>query len=78
VAARSSTPFSTVRGAPKRAPYVRLRNINWGSPRDSVAKIRFRLPNLRAGHYRLVLYCDRCTAGPLGSLIGSLNTIRVR
>jgi hypothetical protein len=78
VPARSSTTFATMKGAPKRAPYVRLRDIDWGTSNGSIAKIRFRVPNMKRGSYRLVVYCEPCTTGPLGSLLGSLDALRVR
>jgi hypothetical protein len=78
VTAASSTTFTTARGAPRELPYIRLRHIDWGVAASSTVRIRFPVPRMKRGQYRLVIYCESCTSGPLGSLIGSVNTLRVR
>jgi hypothetical protein len=77
ISAAASSEFTTARGAPRRPPYVRLRDIRWDRSGSSRATIRFRLPTVKPGRYRLMIYCESCTAGPLGSLIGSANTLLV-
>jgi hypothetical protein len=77
VSAAVSSEFTTTRGAPRRLPYIRLRDIRWGRSGSATGKIRFRVPKVKPGRYRLVIYCESCTAGPLGSVIGSVNILRV-
>jgi hypothetical protein len=74
---QSSTAFTTTRGAPRGTPYVRLRRIEWRPVRRGRARIRFRVPTVKRGRYRLIVYCEPCTGGPTGSLIGSVNTNRL-
>lgn len=78
VSAVASTDFTTTRGAPRGLPYIRLRRIEWSGSGTSCVTIRFRVPNVKQGRYRLVIYCESCTSGPWGSVIGSINTLRVR
>jgi hypothetical protein len=77
ISAAASSEFTTTRGAPRRLPYIRLRHIRWGRSGSSKATIRFRVPTVKPGRYRLMIYCESCTAGPLGSVIGSVNTLLV-
>jgi hypothetical protein len=74
---RSSFAFTTTRW-PLKPPFVRLRKIEWGRVTGARATIRFRVPKLRPTRYRLVIYCEPCTQGPRASVIGSLNTLRIR
>jgi hypothetical protein len=77
VSAAASSEFTTTRGAPRRLPYIRLRDIRWGRSGSAKGTIRFRVPKVKSGRYRLVIYCESCTAGLLGSVIGSVNTLRI-
>jgi hypothetical protein len=77
VSAAATSAFTTTRGAPRRLPYIRLRDTRWGRPGSAKGTIRFRVPKLKSGRYRLVIYCESCTGGALGSVIGSVNTLRV-
>ena len=72
--------FSTSTGAPEGRPYLRLVHIEWSSPATgtSTSDIRFRVPRVRPGRYRLAIYCEPCIDGPIGSVIASDNTIRIR
>jgi hypothetical protein len=78
VAATSSTTFTTARDTPHGLPYIRLRHIDWGKAAKSTVRIRFWVPLVKRGQYRLVVFCESCTSGPLGSVIGSVNTLRIR
>jgi hypothetical protein len=75
---RSSSTFTTTRGVPRRPPYVRLRHIEWNPASNGRAIIRIRVPALKPDWYRLVIYCESCLSGPVGSVIGSVNSVRVR
>jgi len=39
-------------------------------PDHANALVRFRVPGVRSGRYRLALWCGPCVRGPQGSLIG--------
>jgi hypothetical protein len=43
---RLSTTFATAKGAPRRAPYIRLREIDWRRPNGSTARISLPCPNV--------------------------------
>ena len=59
---------------PNRPPYVLL-----GRARGARSpNLRFRVPDVRAGSYRFVMYCAACYDGPGGSLIPSRFLFRVR
>jgi hypothetical protein len=75
---RSSSAFTTTARWPLEAPFVRLRKIEWGRASGARATIHFRVPKLKPARYRLVIYCAPCTQGPRASVIGSVNTLRVR
>jgi hypothetical protein len=77
IAERSSFAFTTARW-PLKPPFVRLRKIEWGRVTGARATIRFRVPKLRPARYRFVIYCGPCTQGPKASVIGSVNTLRIR
>lgn len=77
ISARASTDLTITRGAPQGPPYIRLRRIQWSESGTSRVTIRFRVPIVKRGRYRLVIYCESCTTGPWGSVIGSVNTLRV-
>jgi hypothetical protein len=74
---RASFAFTTTRW-PLRAPFVRLRSVEWGRVAGARATIRFRAPKLRPARYRLVIYCAPCAEGPSASVIGSVNTVQIR
>jgi hypothetical protein len=59
---------------PRHAPYTPLHVLD----RTPAGVIRVRVPRVRPGRYRAVLYCDACYRGPGGSLVASDNTLRVR
>jgi hypothetical protein len=65
-------------GAPLGRPYIRLQGVVWGRSDVVSPRVRFRVPRVKAGRYRLVIYCEPCQPGPRGSLIGSDNQLRVR
>jgi hypothetical protein len=58
---------------PNHAPYTLLGRIRYGP--SGTGTLHFRVPNLRAGSYRFVLYCAPCYRGPDGSLIVARNVI---
>jgi hypothetical protein len=77
ISAAASTEFTTTRGAPRRRPYIRLHDIRWNGAGSARVSIRFRVPRVKRGRYRLVIYGESCTSGAWGSVIGSVNTVRV-
>ena len=64
-----------VANAPKRWPYIVLGRVHFAPPFRG--RLRFRVPRVRAGAYRFVLYCAPCYRGPGGSLISTVPTFRV-
>jgi hypothetical protein len=64
----------TAAGKPRQPPFVRLRSIEWGRVQDARATIRFRVPKVKRGAYRFIIFCEPCGL----SLIPSNNLLRVR
>ena len=52
-------------GLPRGGRWIRLRRV--GSTSD--ARMRFRVPRIRAGAYRVFVYCEPCYIGRRGSLV---------
>ncbi len=77
IPAAVSAEFTTTRGAPRGLPYIRLRRMRWGGSGSAKVTIHFRVPRVKRGRYRLVIYCESCTSGAWGSVIEGVNTLRV-
>jgi hypothetical protein len=63
-----------VPGPPRHAPYTPVHVLD----RAAAGVVRFRVPRVRRGRYRGVLYCEPCYRGPGGSLVASESVLRVR
>lgn len=71
--------FNTSTGPPEGRRYIRLAQIDWTPVTGtSASDIRLRVPRIRPGSYRLAVYCEPCITGPIGSVIASDNTVRIR
>jgi hypothetical protein len=60
---------------PRGAPYTLIGRIHYAPP--ARGRLRFRVPNLPAGSYALVVYCAPCYKGPGGSLIDTSPRFRI-
>ncbi len=62
-------------GPPRGRPYTRIRRMRSDTRGDT--RLSFRLPRVRPGRYRIVVYCEPCGQGPGGNLIASEKDLRV-
>ena len=62
---------------PPGGPYVRLGRLPKTLDVFHRRRLTFRVPNIRTGRYRVVVYCDVCVPGPEGSLLASLQSVQV-
>ena len=62
---------------PSGPPYVLLGRFTRPAEGERFPSLRFRVPAVRAGLYRFVIYCEGCYRGPGGSLIPSDFLFRV-
>jgi hypothetical protein len=60
-------PYSV--GAPSRAPWIRLGKMSGRVLPVSWGTIRFRIPHVAPGAYKIFIYCEPCYRGRRGSLI---------
>jgi hypothetical protein len=61
---------------PRGRPYVFLGWATGASPTSYGQRyeLRFRVPRVRPGGYEFVIFCDACSPGPSGMLIGAAST----
>jgi hypothetical protein len=72
----NSLCFPTSDGPPS-APYVRIGHLPQSIDVFHTRRMSFRVPAVRTGAYRVVVYCEPCVAGTAGSLIASQQTVRI-
>jgi hypothetical protein len=60
---------------PAGKPYIPLGRLHYHA--DFRATLRFRVPQVPAGGYRFVIFCEPCYRGPWGSLITTGPGFRV-
>lgn len=68
-------PFSI--GVPSKPPWIRLGRISGQALPLSPGKIRFRVPRIASGRYKILVYCEPCYTGRRGSLITNRRIFRV-
>lgn len=68
-------PYST--GAPSRPPWIRLGKMSGRVLPVTFGTIRFHVPHVRPGPYKVFVYCEPCYRGPRGSLITDGRIFRV-
>jgi hypothetical protein len=69
-------PYSV--GAPSRRPWIRLGKMSGRVLPVTQGTIRFRIPHVAPGAYKIFIYCEPCYRGPRGSLITDDRLFRVR
>lgn len=62
---------------PPSAPYVRIGHLPQSIDVFHTRRMSFRVPAVRTGAYRVVVYCEPCVVGTAGSLIASQQTVRI-
>ena len=80
---RSDSAIANPSGSPvrvRRVPrgdrrLVPIGKLTWD--RRGYGVLRFRVPRVRAGLYRVIIYCGVCVKGPGGSLIPASTPLRV-
>jgi hypothetical protein len=68
-------PYSV--GAPSRRPWIRLGRMNGRVVPVTFGTIRFRIPRVAPGRYKVFVYCEPCYRGRRGSLITDDRIFRV-
>ena len=68
-------PYSV--GAPSRRPWIRLGRMSGHVLPVTFGTIRFRVPRVAPGRYKVFVYCEPCYPGPRGSLITDDRIFRV-
>jgi hypothetical protein len=71
------TPDPLISDGPPGAPYVRIGHLPQSVDIFHTRRMTFRVPAVPTGTYRVVVYCDPCVTGTGGSLIASLQTVRI-
>lgn len=62
---------------PPIAPYVRIGHLPKSIDIFHTRRTSFRVPAIRNGAYRVVVYCEPCAVGTAGSLIASRQIVRI-
>jgi hypothetical protein len=68
-------PYSV--GAPSRLPWIRLGRMSGRVLPVTLGTIRFRVPRVAPGRYKVFVYCEPCYRGRGGSLITDDRIFRV-
>jgi hypothetical protein len=68
-------PYSV--GAPSRPPWIRLGRMSGRVLPVTFGTIRFRVPRVAPGRYKVFVYCEPCYRGRRGSLITDDRIFRV-
>jgi hypothetical protein len=68
-------PYSV--GAPSRSPWVRLGRLSGPVFPITFGTLRFRVPRVEPGPYKIFLYCEPCYRGRRGSLLTDRRIFRV-
>jgi hypothetical protein len=68
-------PYSV--GAPSRRPWIRLGRMSGRVLPVTFGTIRFRVPHVAPGRYKVFVYCEPCYRGRRGSLITDDRIFRV-